>query len=294
MRSPETSTQRLSYKELFERVGKTASIALFSLCLTGSTPERELVDVNKLAVLGDSITAGVGDEIGNYEDIDGCRRSKNSIGDRIASLAGIEDVKNSACIGASVDDLLLRRGQYGEPAQLDTLDPKTEVVVLSIGGNMANLEETFNYCMNKNCNQKDGFIRSVLDRIKSEEYKQSIKDLYEEILEIAPDAKLFVLGYVSPIEIRDICPYIIGKDQDEFIQKLIEELNKTIKQAIDEVHSHDIYYVKPAQGADLCMTLGVGFVTEIDNPGFGHPSSSTQGAIAYSAFEEIRQAKKDE
>jgi lysophospholipase L1-like esterase len=83
--------------------------------------------------LGSSFAAGPGipDQIPGTED--GCRRSTNNYPHQVAGWFRLT-LTDATCSGATTDNILTS-GQYGQPAQIQSVTTDTNLVTITIGGN---------------------------------------------------------------------------------------------------------------------------------------------------------------
>ena len=114
-------------------------------------PGAELADASKHVMLGDSYSSGFGNG-GDYaagthvEDGNDCQRSSHAFGPLVAVALDLEP-SNHACQGAVTKDFYnARNSSWGNPPQLDWLDPETGLVTFSIGGNDAHFADVVAEC----------------------------------------------------------------------------------------------------------------------------------------------------
>jgi lysophospholipase L1-like esterase len=88
---------------------------------------------SEYVALGSSFAAGPGipDQIPGTED--GCRRSTNNYPHQVAARIGLT-LTDATCSSATTDNILTS-GQYGQPAQIQSVTADTNLVTITIGGN---------------------------------------------------------------------------------------------------------------------------------------------------------------
>lgn len=249
-------------------------------CLTTSTAQSMSfpypTDVRFVA-MGDSFAAGTG--AGNYEEgtnteNNHCRRSEYAPAAQIADEFHLAHFLNIACRGASIPNLY--EGQYTEPGQLQSLPPDTGVVVLSLGGNMANLADILRHC-EQSCTPDDEVVLALTDHLQLEEFKQGLQEAYSAILARAPEADVYVTEYTTPIKQRSWCPPLVSQEADRFVDGFVSKLNGAIDSAVSTLNSPQVTIVPAPAGTDICATLGTG--ATIRGEDIGHPTPSTAQKI---------------
>ena len=269
--------EHLSVEKVFAK-GALACVALFGLTLSSNDPESFPYPTNTpIVAMGDSFAAGTGagDYLTGTDTQDNrCRRSEHAPVAQIATEFGLSNVTNIACRGASPSDIFI--GQYNEPNQLQSLSPNTEVVVLSIGGNLINLNDLLRDC-EQSCPADSGAVLSATEKLQSDEFQQELQDTYQTILGKAPKATLYVTLYPKPIVQRPLCPTLINKDTDRFIGDFIDLLNEAIIGAISQLDSPRAVLVPAPAGIDACASFFTGVTLNGADP--GHPTQSTAHKI---------------
>ena len=226
--------------------------------------------------MGDSFTAGnnygkVRDENGNdiYED---CFADAPSYADMVAKRLGITDFTKVACSGATLEEILT--GRYGNPPQIDALNEETDFVLLTTGANAVNLSELLEQCLSGDCSIDSEPMSTALERVSSEEYRQTIATTFREIIKRAPNAEVLVLPYPLIINPNiSLCGTLVSPDIDAFIYEYIIGVNRSLEAVVESMKYEKISIVPPQRNSDLCSNLGLTFHTNPDNPrAVGHPT----------------------
>ncbi len=156
-------------------------------------------DTPSYVALGDSYSSGVG--AGTYlADSGACRRSSLAWPALLAARSGAT-LTFAACGGATVPDVVA--------TQLSALNADTDVVTLSIGGNDAGFSPVLGACLptgpTDTCLQASRGAR----RFAIEKLPTLLHDLYRQIRERAPYARVTVVGY--PRLFNGVqCPAVAG------------------------------------------------------------------------------------
>ncbi len=277
MKSPETSIQKSNFSS-WQKLGAVAGVAAAMLGVASSSSGDVKLDESirsaNIVAMGDSFQSGAG--AGDYDpntitDDNKCYRSKNSVAGFLERDYGLK-VKNVACRGMSPEDLIDQNtGQFNEPSQLEALSEDTQIVILSIGGNRFNLIE-LNERLEQSRGADDVVIIDALNTLRSDEFKDMLRRVYDEILQRASNADVYVEGYVKPIDARFGCPVILDRYRDQFISDFTEMLNRAIEQVVKDDKSGRLHFVKPPEG-DFCSSVGQGITSGGENP--GHPTAQT-------------------
>lgn len=135
------------------------------------------------AALGDSYAAGEG--LGPFDaDSGGCHRSPSAYPRAVAGALGPQ-LAFLACTGALVADVLGAR-------QLGAVDPKTDLVTVTVGGNDAGFVEVVGQCVIDvdPCRNLDAEVEASLAKLGT-----TLEAAYRQIKAAAPGARLLVVGY---------------------------------------------------------------------------------------------------
>ena|GEM_PF-940469 len=288
--NPSPSARHDIMKERLETLAKrgVATIAaLASLALSASSHPSispEQAKHTYVVGMGDSVASGAG--LGNYDDTTTeCRRSPEAYARQLeASGIPSDNITLVACRGAGPEHI---SGQQfdDQPPQINALSPETDIVTLSLGANMIDLNAVFDACLHERCGTRSEMYIDVFRRLYSDEYRQSLEQAYRSILEHAPNAQLYINLYTTPIQPRDICPTIINNDTDHFVASFIETVNQAIRDVVASMHEPRITLVEPPKNVDACATFGLGVVTGGDD--VGHPTTHVHHQIAKATAEAI-------
>ncbi|WP_199434141.1 SGNH/GDSL hydrolase family protein [Qaidamihabitans albus] len=164
-----------------------------TLLLAPGLVHAETPEPLHVVALGDSYGSGTG--AGDYQDgTEGsCWRSANSYSELIATRlreGGRQvELTNVSCSGAATADL--SRPFKGEPAQLDTLEPGTDVVLLSVGTSDVDFAGYGGRCVQADCAGEP--TRTVVERLP--EMGRDVAGVLDEIERRSPEAEIVLTGY---------------------------------------------------------------------------------------------------
>ncbi|WP_025157338.1 SGNH/GDSL hydrolase family protein [Leifsonia aquatica] len=144
-------------------------------------PRQPLRPTTRYVALGDSFAAGMGGggETGK------CRSSEASYPDVFTRESGVDLVVNAACSGATTSDLLRK--------QLISLDDRTDLVTVSIGGNDLGVVAIAADCAAGKAASCRSQLTSALSLLNV--LPQRLGTVYDAILQAAPNARVVVTGY---------------------------------------------------------------------------------------------------
>jgi len=171
----------------------TVAVLAGAIVLAATPAAQAAPRTINIAAIGDSYAAGTG--AGNYEaGTEGqCFRSANSASsDLVAKLrAGGARVNfaNVACSGASISDLA--QPFRGEPAQLDSLTAKTNVVTLTIGANDISFPSYGGLCIVDNCAGDP----TTAELAQVPAMQANLTTLLGTIAQKSPHAQIVLAGY---------------------------------------------------------------------------------------------------
>lgn len=152
-------------------------------------PREPLTASTRYVALGDSFTAGMGggDETGK------CRTSPAAYPAVFTREAGIDLIVNAACSGATTSDLLRK--------QLISLDDRTDLVTVSIGGNDLGVAAIASDCAAGKAASCRSQLTSALSLLNV--LPERLATVYDAILQAAPNARVVVTGYALMYDASD-------------------------------------------------------------------------------------------
>lgn len=258
------------------------------------TPNGQaLENVNYLA-LGDSFSSGEGTyvyEQGTDSSLNKCHLSNKSYPYLTANALNIDSFHNVACSGAKTGDF--SAPQLDEDKNADTWTPgnraqetymslaKPSVVTLSMIGNDIGFRSKIVRCLAPDsCFHFKEDRQSIVDEINGK--FNTLVNMYLDIKQQAPNAKVYVLGYPQLFSSTGSCPYSVSLDAEErqMSQGMVGYLNAVIKAAtqkagvqyIDVEHAFDGHLLCDAgQAAANGLSSGNDTLGIIGNESF-HPN----------------------
>jgi hypothetical protein len=217
----------------------------------------DLSIVGVYAALGDSYSSGEGAPPflpGSATDNKLCHRSYGSYAeDAYATSVFPTYLEFVACSGAVTKNFYHGDGQRRDPGQADSLGPADSVVSFTIGGNDANFASVLKYCIKhiqcQNAKNKPerGAIKTTIGRLPK---------LYRTVLQDAPNAQVFVLGYphfFSPSP--SFSCNQIGRHEALWMTKMEDLLDAGIKKQVSSIGSDRLHFVDTAtafHGGEEC------------------------------------------
>lgn len=150
-----------------------------------------------MATIGDSFSSGIGalKEGEGYEHA-GCSRSPSAYGNLLSNDFSLKlrmpKIAFAACAGAKSAEI--------EALQVNSIPANAKSVFLTAGGNDAEFSRLGGLCVFANCatsgyeSEFDGYLTSL---------PQRLEDLYEAVLDRAPTATVYVLGYPHILPLQD-------------------------------------------------------------------------------------------
>ena len=240
------------FSSRFRKIG-AAVLAIGVAVSLGSDGKAESSQVPKgifshVVAMGDSYASGLGAENDNDN---WCRQSDGGFAGLVAHEIGAESFLNLACGGASPYEIL--NGQSGHPSQISNLPENSDLVMVTAGGNSVNLRDYGNTCISTGCGTGSEVYQNAMNTFGSEEHRQNLEQVYRSILAKSPDSTVLAVGYPKPIDARGWCQ-VIGRDSAKAMSTLVDAMNQTSQEIVEEIDNNRLQYVEPAKRIDVCST----------------------------------------
>jgi len=265
--------------------------------------------------MGDSFSSGEGNTpFISGTDISGtntCHRSSAAYSEQLekAGTSNLNLTNFVACSGATTTNVQ-QGGQFSdEPPQVTFLNASTNVVTITIGGNDIGFSDFASACVTAECDPSTTIYQTTMGNI-SNVLPGSLKTTYEQILQDAPKAQIYVLDYPYVVPNKSAsdpailgCAYLYGGQSpwanDQGAWNVISSLDTTIENEVSVVQSESSDYGSrlhhisanspgsPFAGHTVCDT-GDSFFQNIDQAGWNqstkeyvfHPNANGQLAYA--------------
>jgi lysophospholipase L1-like esterase len=257
----------MSVRGRFLSVLVSVVTALAGFVAVGALPAAAAPGIVQYVALGDSYAAGTA--AGSFPDdceqntTDGYPARLFDLGSRIGLPA------NVACSGATASEVAA--------TQLMPLDRDTRLVTLTVGAANLNLSDVLTACTAVPPTRCQAAILQALSMLPA--LGSDLAELYAEVAEDAPRARIVVTGYphlLAPT--ADVPPSIIIA-----VNQATDALNSTIEQAVSVANNADvnIHYVDVTEEF---AGHGIGssdpFINDLPDPNAFHPNADGYQAYA--------------
>ncbi|MGO3701710.1 MAG: SGNH/GDSL hydrolase family protein [Candidatus Saccharimonadales bacterium] len=210
---------------------------------------------NQYVALGDSYASGMGADahkrgvnagnadLNTYEpgtavEGTGCWRNVNAYPYAVANNLGY-DLTFRACAGATIDEVL--NGKSGEPSQLDSLWPETELVTLTAGGNDVDFMGIMSCIITSYC-QENGWVAQNTANKLANELPGRYDHLLAEIKSRAPSARIAMFGYAVTVP----GPFNLEPYMQPSEQRIALNLRNNINQVMAEAAARNgVEFIDP-------------------------------------------------
>jgi lysophospholipase L1-like esterase len=239
----------------------TVVVALVGFVTVGALPAAAAPGIVQYVALGDSYAAGTA--AGSFPN---CQQSTDGYPTLLLDLGSRIDLQaNVACSGATTSDVV--------DNQLSVLSSDTRLVTLTVGAANLDLSGLLTACTAvppANCEAE------ILKRIALlPELGSDLTELYAEVAEAAPSARVVVTGY--PHLFEPVNPLFTA------INAAIDQLNSTIEQAVSVANDADvnIHYVDVTEEfAGHGIFSADPFINDVPDPNAYHPNVDGYQAYA--------------
>lgn len=233
----------------------TLAVGILAMVVTATSLTACKPAPDTYVALGDSFVAGPLIPIQSAGD---CMRSSQNYPN--VARASIKATKfvDASCSGAKVNDFFYAQGS--NPPQIDSLDDKTKVVTVGIGGNDIGFSDIVQTCAlqapwGSGCTGDfvSGGQDELMNRINT--VGPRFSNALTFIKAKAPNAKVFVVGYPTVVpETGNGCyPLVpvLGKDIP-YLRAKVKELNTMLRTRTEQAGATYIDIATPSIGHDFC------------------------------------------
>lgn len=170
------------------RTALAAGLATVAMTVGVAAAPAQAIDKTKYIALGDSYAAGQG--AGPY--LDACDRSDSSYAELAADVKAVKLVTNAACSGKTTQDVI--------SSQLKKLNPSTELVTITAGGNDLGFGTIVTNCVTAVFNPAAAGAcadasATATALIASGKLAGNVAAMIQSVHAAAPNAKVVVTGY---------------------------------------------------------------------------------------------------
>ena len=247
-----------------------ALVAPFVLALTGAASPRE-PDVGRYVSLGDSYAAGP--LIPPQTSLPlGCLRSDRNYPSVLAGTLGAAEHVDVSCSGATTAELgHPQRTRLGtNPAQLDAVTARTDVVTLTIGGNDIGFAEIIRECATRSPLKPGGAAcrehytadgDQLAARIAAA--APDVAAALEAVADRAPDATVAVVGYpaILPDQGPGCFPVVpLTAGDVAYLRDTEKGLNAMLAREAKRAGATFVDTYTPTIGHDMCTPPGTKWV----------------------------------
>jgi len=273
-------------------------LVILSIALTGllgaALPSAASAAGASYVAMGDSYTSGPGIVPASPTAPPECGQSSVNYPHLVAAALGLS-LTDVSCGGAKTEDFTV--AQYpDQPPQFDALSSSTEVVTIGMGGNDHNLFGT----LVEGCTRRDYFAGNNGSPCKHE-YAKFVKQVQEEdrgpaeqalreVHELAPKAKVFIVGYPEITPVEGYCPTALPWTSGDlkWFRSVEMRGNSELKAEAKAGGAVFVNTFGPSAGHNLCQPVGVRWIEPLIEPLTGvpvHPNATGQANDAYDVEE---------
>ncbi len=277
-------------------VGAGVTVALASL----AGPAEGLASPVSYVAMGDSFPAGPGTGEAGPGTAPECLADLGGYPYLVAAALELS-LQNTTCSGATRANFT--SAQYeDQPAQFEALGAATEVVSVSMGGNDNGLYSA----LVSNCTEDDAGHAGVRTPLCKKQIGSAVNAAIKEdagpytqtlaqIHVLAPDAKVFVVGYPDYFPRTGSCysalPWTSG--DDHWASTANKKLDTMIKHAAHADHYTYVETYAAFAGHDPCQPLGTRWIEPLNDPADGtplHPNALGHEQVALLVEQAMRAA----
>jgi lysophospholipase L1-like esterase len=239
--------------------------------------------------MGDSFSAGP--FIGTMRtDPEGCARSRDNYPAFLADWLDVASYTDVTCSAATTTDLYAPMTMYNGATtgpQLDAVSARTDLVTLGIGGNDFGIYDSLIRC------QKGPAAACDVDRLRTDARKVAghVERAVRRVLEIAPDASVYVVGYPDILPTGRTCG-AVGASAAVLrpVTEVAGLLNDSLRKGAEAAGASYVDMEAVSEGHDVCAkgrawVNGPRFRAGVAAP--FHPKINGMRAVAVEVFRQV-------
>jgi lysophospholipase L1-like esterase len=243
------------------------------------------------AAMGDSFTAGSG--LPDADPITVCQRSANGYPGLVARRLDLE-LRDVSCGGSTTGNLSQPqgRGAGSNPPQAEAVRRSTDVVTIGWGYNDAALYSTLLWgCTavgpsdpeRAPCHDQTGASGEQLESAPAA-IGASIEAVVDQVHDLAPDARILVVGYPQLVPESGTCPELpLAAGDYPWVRGILEQLHEEMAAAAERADATYVDVWEASAGHDVCAggdawVSGAAQTPEQAAP--FHPLRTGQAAVA--------------
>jgi lysophospholipase L1-like esterase len=269
-------------------------LAALAFILLGAPSSHAGTSSLRYVALGDSYSAASGVLPPDPEAPLVCLRSTGNYPHLIAAATGAR-LRDVTCGAAETGDFFTP--QYpGVAPQLDALDPDTQLVTMTIGGNDSGVFiDSIARCgtaglstLGQGSPCKDRYGSTFEDTIRTTTYPSLVNAL-RAVRADAPDAEVAILGYPWIVPATGGCfdRMPIAEGDIPYLRGIQATLNHAVRRAAAATGATYVNMNKVSDGHDACQPLGVRWVEPVlrgTNAVIVHPNALGESQMAAQAM----------
>lgn len=251
--------------------------------------ETEVTTGIDYVAMGDSFSAGP--FIGTMRtDPQGCARSHDNYPAFLADWLDVESYTDVSCSAATTADLYAPMTMYDGATtgpQLDAVSEDTDLVTLGIGGNDFGIYDSLIRC------QEGPTASCDVGRLRTDARKVAgrVEQAVRRILEVAPDAAVYVVGYPDILPAEGACR-AVGASAEVLgpVTEVAGLLNDSLAKGAEAAGASYVDMEAVSEGHDVCAkgrawVNGPRFRAGVAAP--FHPKINGMRAVASEVFRQV-------
>lgn len=214
-------------------------------------------DGPRYVALGDSFTAGPG--IFPVDSRSGdCARSTLNYPRLVAKAIDAKSFVDVSCAGATSDNVLetvpIPSGTTAVTAQLEAVEPDTQLVTVGIGGNDSGLFSSLSSACTKQGDACADYLKDKLPKVLKST-RRNVAAVLEAVAERAPKAEVVLVGYLRVVPEDRGCDNLGGAALDTGRVAAGEgKIDAMLAGAAKDAGATYVSMNDPSEGHDACST----------------------------------------